>query len=174
MQDRRRSTVEPPSDLAVPLRVDALEPDRVQPCRIRGVPVRRREEADVAPRRDRHVSVQFHFHLIEIVDQVLLVGDAFQKRGFVVRHQRPAAVRPAIPMDETEVRWCDAIDERHVAANDRVFDLLLQCEHFGGWISCALPGEEGRRPRDDGQCSDREPLTPLDGKTSHVHRPRDR
>src|SRR6185295_9634743 len=123
--------------LAVPLRIDALEPDRVQPRWVRGVAVGRHEETDVAPGGDRDVTVHFHFHLIEIVDQVFLVGDAFQKRGLVVRHQRPAAVGPAIPMDEAEVRWCHAIDERHVAANNRVFDLLLEREYFSGWITCA-------------------------------------
>jgi hypothetical protein len=74
-------------------------------------------------------------HAIEVVDCILLVRDALQERRLVVFHQRLAARRPAVAVDEVEVLREYAAHERDVAANHCRFDPLLEREHIGG-VAC--------------------------------------
>src|SRR6185369_7316029 len=85
------------------------------------------------------------------------VGDAFQEGGLVVGHQRPASMCPPVPMHEAEIWRGDAVDERDVAANDGVFDLLFEREDLGGRVRAMLLRMHGTpydRQRDDRQGSD--------------------
>ena len=119
----------------------------------------------------RDVAVHFHFHLIEIVNQVLLVRDPLQERGLIVRHQRAATLRPAIAMHEAEVGRRDPIDEGHVATHDGFFDLLLELNDCTGVSRGAVLSEDRRGPRGEDQRDDHEPARPVE-KSARLHSPR--
>jgi hypothetical protein len=46
--------------------------------------------------------------------------------------ERLAAVRPTVAVHEAEIRRCNTVDEGHVAADDGLFYLPLECQHLGG------------------------------------------
>src|SRR5215469_16633378 len=63
----------------VSFRVYALEPNGVQLPR-RGVSILRHEQADITPVGDHDIAMHFGFDAVEIVNQVLPAGNAFQER----------------------------------------------------------------------------------------------
>src|SRR5438132_13131347 len=102
---------------AVPFRVDALEPDRIQLSWSAG-PVLRHEQTHVAAVCNRDVAVHFDSDRVEIVNGVFLIRHSLEKRGLVVFHQWLAAGGPAVAMDEMKILGQRAADKRDVAAHD--------------------------------------------------------
>ena len=92
----------------------------------------------------------FRFDIVEIMNQVLFVGNAFEESRFVVARERLPARGPGIPMDKAEVACQNAVDERDIAADNGVLDFLLERENLGrrvrllcsgsAWLADPSPG----------------------------------
>ena len=115
--------------LSVSLRVDPFKPDRVKLPRI-GVPVLGHIQAYIAAVGDDDIAMDLDLDAIEIVDQVLFVGDSLEESRLIIARQWFAARGPGIAVNETEVAGEHAIDISHVAAHDRVFYPLFERQHF--------------------------------------------
>ena len=93
--------------LTVTLRVHSLEPDGVQLPGV-GVAAPGHKQAHVPPVGDDDVAVYFGLDQVEVVHEVLSVGNSLQKRRLVVIRQRLAAGCPAVPVREAEITREDA------------------------------------------------------------------
>jgi len=90
-----------------------------------------------------NVAVNFGLDGVEIVNQILFVGDALEEDGFVVASEGLAAGGPGVAMHEAEVAGQNAIHEGDVAAHHGVLDFLFERQHLGGgagWFGCRRRG----------------------------------
>src|SRR5262249_45996287 len=115
-----------------------FKPDGRQAARDVGISILWHEEAHVPSVGDRDVAVHFDFDVIEIVDQIFLVGNAFQEGRLVVLHASGfLASYPSVTMTEMKIIGEDGIRKRNVTLDNRLFNLLLESQNFGG-IRCSV------------------------------------
>jgi hypothetical protein len=82
--------------------------------------------------------MHFDFDVIEVVDQILLVGDPLQEGCSIVLHPSSLlAPHPPVAMTEMKVSRENRIRKCHVTADDSRFNLLLKSQHLSG-ISARL------------------------------------
>src|SRR5262245_53171614 len=90
--------------VAVPLRVDALKPDRGQARWNVRVSVLWHEQADIPSVGDRDVTVHFDLNVVEVVDEIFLVSNPFQEGGFIVLDTSSLLTSdPSVAMTEMKV-----------------------------------------------------------------------
>src|SRR5262245_34716536 len=86
---------------AVALRVDPFKPDRRQTAGRVWISILWHEQTDVPSVGDRQIAMHLDLNVVEIVNEVLLLGNSFEEGRFIVFHSSGLlASHPSIAMTE--------------------------------------------------------------------------
>src|SRR4029453_19329396 len=133
--------------LTVPVRITAFKPDTRQTRRGVRIPVLRHEKADIPPIRDRNITVHLDLHVVEVVNEILLVGNSLQERGLIIFcSSRLFAPYPSVAMTEMKVARQDRVRERDITPDNGSLNLLLHAQDLST-IACGIGEGDIAGPR---------------------------